>query len=95
MEIIFDGKFDDEEALDNLASIIKLFKEQYRIDQFREMHLSLTLLDDKGEDVELIDTETNQSYRVFEVYRSQTAYAVANGVRQPSLKLVVDNTQKN
>lgn len=95
MEIIFDGKFTDEEASENLLSMIQLFKDRYHIGQFREMHLSLTLVDDKGEDVELVDSETNQSYRVFEVYRSHGAYAVANGVQRPSLKLVVDNTQKN
>ncbi|MCH9757244.1 MAG: hypothetical protein K0U37_08660 [Gammaproteobacteria bacterium] len=95
MEIIFDGRHDGEEASESLASIIKLFKERYQIGQFREMHLSITLVDDKGEDVELIDSETNQPYRVFEVYRSQKAYAFSNGVRHPSLKLVVDNTRNN
>ncbi len=95
MEIIFDGKHDGQEASESLASIIKLFKERYQIGQFREMHLSLTLVDDKGEDVELVDSQTNQPYRVLEVYRTQQAYAVSNGIRRPSLKLVVDNTLKN
>ena len=95
MEIIFDGRHDGEEASESLASIIQLFKERYQIGQFREMHLSLTLVDDKGEDVELVDTQTNQPYRIFEVYRDQAAYSVSNGARKPSLKLVVDNTLKN
>ncbi len=92
MEIIFDGRHDEEEAKESLASILKLLKERYQIGQFREMHLSLTLVDDKGEDVELVDSQTNEPYRVLEVYRDSAAYSVPNGVRRPSLKLVVDNT---
>ncbi|MDX2345366.1 MAG: hypothetical protein QNK11_00630 [Legionella sp.] len=97
MEIIFDGRQDGEEATENLASIIQLLKERYHIGQFREIHLSITLVDDKGEDVELVDSKTNQPYRVIEVYRNQDAYTVSrsSGVSHPSLKLVVDNTQKN
>ncbi len=94
MEIIFDGKHDGEEASESFASIIKLLKERYQIGQFREMHLSLTLVEEKGEDVELVDSQTNQPYRVVEVYRNQEAYRVSKGVRQPGLKLVVDNTLK-
>jgi hypothetical protein len=94
MDIIFDGRQDGDEASESLAGIIQLFKERYDIGQFREMHLSLTLVDDAGEDVELVDSETNEPFRVFEVYRDQHAYAVSRGMRRPSLKLVVDNTQK-
>ncbi|NCT56867.1 MAG: hypothetical protein GW760_04025 [Legionella sp.] len=92
MEIIFDGQHDGVEASDSLLSVIKLFKERYHIGQFREMHLSLTLVDDAGEDVELVDSKTNQPYRVFEVYRDQKAYCFSRGRQQTSLKLVVDNT---
>lgn len=95
MEIIFDGRHNDEAATENLVNIINLLKEKYHIGQFREMHLSVTLVDAKGDDVELIDSQTKQPYRVLEVYQNQDAYAVSNGVRHPSLKLVVDNTQKN
>jgi|TARA_R110000868_G_scaffold16171_1_gene73132 hypothetical protein len=94
MEIIFDGRHDGLEASDSLISVIKLFKERYQIGQFREIHLSLTLVDDAGEDVELIDSKTNQPYRVFEVYRDQKAYHFSQGRKQTSLKLVVDNTDK-
>jgi len=94
MEIIFDGRHDGLEASDSLISVIKLFKERYKIGQFREIHLSLTLVDDAGEDVELFDSKTNQPYRVFEVYRDQKAYHFSQGRKQTSLKLVVDNTDK-
>ena len=94
MEIIFDGRHDGIEASDSLLSVIKLFKERYKIGQFREIHLSLTLVDDAGEDVELIDNKTNEPYRVFEVYRDHKTYNFSRGRKQPSLKLVVDNTGK-
>ncbi len=94
MEIIFDGRQDGVEASDSLLSVIKLFKERYQIGQFREIHLSMTLVDDAGEDVELIDSKTNQPYRVFEVYRDQKAYHLSQGRQKTSLKLVVDNTDK-
>jgi len=94
MEIIFDGRHDGAEATDSLLSVIKLFKERYKIGQFREIHLSLTLVDDAGEDVELVDSKTNQPYRVFEVYRDHQAYSFSRGKKHPSLKLVVDNTEK-
>lgn len=92
MEIIFQGKHDSKEAAESLLSIIKLFKERYHIDQFREMHLSVTLVDGQGEDVELVDTETAEAYRVFEVYRKgQELGKDPNG--RPLLKLVIDNTR--
>ena len=90
MEIIFQGKHDSEEAVASLLSVIRLFKERYHISQFREMHLTVTLVDDRGDDVELIDTETEQSYRTFEVYRDGQAFIRRRGL--PMLKLVVDNT---
>lgn len=90
MEIIFQGRQDSEEALESLTSIIQLFKERYHIGHFREMHLSVTLVDDEGEDVELIDTDTQQAYRTFEVLSKHQK--ITRGSGRPSLKLVIDNT---
>lgn len=90
MDIIFNGEHDSNEAAEHLMSVIRLFKERYHVGHFREMHLSLTLVDEQGEIVELVDTKTAQVYRTFEVYRSgeelQT-YKPSN-----RLKLVIDNT---
>lgn len=93
MDIIFQGKHNSEEAAESLLSVLRLFKERYRIGQFREMHLTVTLVDDHGEDVELVDSETMQTYRVFEVYRQGNELAAARK-GQPSLQLIVDNTKK-
>lgn len=93
MEIIFQGRHDSDEAAESLLSVIRLFKERYHIGQFREMHLSVTLVDDQGEDVELVDTETAEAYRTFEVYRQGHEQARLAG--RPGLKLVIDNTRKS
>ena len=91
MEIIFQGKHDTDEATESLLSVIQLFKDRYHIGQFREMHLSVTLVDEQGEDVELIDSETKEAYRTFEVYREGRELAKTSS--RPVLKLVIDNTR--
>lgn len=90
MEIIFQGRHDSDEAAESLVSVLRLFKDRYHIGQFREMHLSVTLVDEQGEDVELVDSETAEAYRIFEVYRQ--GQELARGTGRPMLKLVVDNT---
>lgn len=91
MDIIFHGRQNSEQAVESLMSIIRLFQERYQIGQFREMHLSMTLVDDSGADVELIDTETELAYRTFEVYRQGNEFTRSLG--RPALKLVIDNTE--
>ena len=90
MEIIFHGRHDSDDAVKSLQDVIRLLNERYHIGQFREMHLSITLVDQGGEDVELIDTETNQAYRIFEVYRKEQE--LLRGTGRPALKLVINNT---
>ena len=91
MDIIFHGRHDEAEAVEALVGILRLFKDRYRIEQFREMRLSLTLVDAGGGDVELVDTETNQAYRIIEIYRQAQESLREQG--RPSLKLVIDNSQ--
>ena len=89
MEIIFHGKHDSSDAVESLQGVIRMLNERYHIGQFREMHLSVTLVDDRGDDVELIDSETEQAYRIFEVYRQGQELLRASG--RPALKLVINN----
>jgi hypothetical protein len=91
MDIIFDGRHDSAEAEESLLSMIRLFRERYHITQFREMHLSLTLVDDRGDDVELIDSETEEAFRVFEVRKQGHELTRVSG--RPSLKLIINNTK--
>lgn len=93
MDIIFQGLHDSEDALKSLKGIIHLFEERYHIHQFREIHLSVTLVDDAGHDVELVDSETNQAFRVFEVHRQLPV--AQKKVGRPSLKLVINHSNKN
>jgi hypothetical protein len=88
MEIIFHGRHDSEQATESLLSIIKLLYERYQVGHFREMHLSMTLVDEQGEDVELVDSETDKALRVFEVYRERQARIKRRS--RPKLKLVVN-----
>ena len=93
MEIIFEGRHDSDEAAESLMSVLRLFKDRYHIGQFREMHLSVTLVDEQGEDVELIDSDTAEAFRTFEVYRQ--GHEQSNRVSgRPALKLVIDNTRR-
>ena len=92
MDIIFQGEHNSEEAAESLLSVLRLFKERYNISQFREMHLRVTLVDEQGDDVELVDSETSQVYRTFEVYRK--GYELKGRKGMPKLQLIVDNTNR-
>jgi molecular chaperone GrpE (heat shock protein) len=91
MDIILQGQHEGREALESLERVLQLFKERYSINGYSEIHLSVTLLDEQGEEVELIDSNTNQTYRVFEVYRA--GYELSGRAGVPLLQLVVDNTK--
>lgn len=91
MDIILKGQHSSEEAAQSLARVLDLFKERYHIAAFREIHLNVTLIDEQGDDVELVDSESNQAYRIFEVYRH--GYELDGKKGKPILKLIVDNTR--
>lgn len=93
MEIIFYGRHNTEDAIESLTSVMHLFNERYKIKQFREMRLSVTLVDQDGEDVELIDSETLETYRTFEVQPRGITHKQAT--RRAGIKLVIDNTKKS
>lgn len=91
MDIIFQGAHSSDEVTESLQRVLQLFKERYHITGFREIHLTVTLMDDQGDDVELIDSESSQTYRTFEVYRQ--GYELEGRRGNPCLQLVVDNTK--
>lgn len=91
MEIILHGQQDWAKTKDSLLEIIQMLHDKYHIEHLKEVHLSLTLVDQQGFDVELIDTETQQAYRILEVFRNNQEYL---RVKQSApLSLVVDNTK--
>jgi len=92
MDIILQGLHTSKETVDTLNNVLKLFKERYAIEGYREIHVTMTLVDKEGNDVELVDTNTAEVYRYFEVFRSkQDLKAKANSSK---LKLVIDNTRE-
>ena len=94
MRIVFKGEHTSEEAAESLLSILKLFRQNYGISNFREMDLEVTLLNSEGEDVELIDAVTSDVLGVFEVHQSTSEeYELDRIADTPCLRLVVDNTQ--
>ncbi|HAW6244908.1 TPA: hypothetical protein JL724_000896 [Legionella pneumophila] len=92
MDIILQGQHNAIETVESLERVLKLFKERYQVDGFREIDLTVTLVDEQGDEVELVDSDTNQPYRIFEVYRKGYELAGRKGI--PMLQLVVDNTHK-
>lgn len=92
MDIIFQGQHNAEETAENLISVLRLFRDRYHIDEFREIHLTLTLVDSRGDDVELVDSNTSEVYRVFEVVRKGEELTTGRKPR-PMLQLVIDNTR--
>jgi molecular chaperone GrpE (heat shock protein) len=92
MDIILQGQHSGDEAAESIQRVLKLFKERYQIEGYAEIHLTITLLDKQGEEVELVDSETNEAYRIFEVYRQ--GYELDGKKGFPLLQLVIDNTNK-
>ena len=93
MDIIFQGNHSSQEAVESLLSIIRLFEERYGIEHFREMQLKMTLVDEQGDDVELVDNETAEIFRIFEIYKSEEEEKCIHLNQQSPLRLVVDNTR--
>ena len=91
MDIILQGQHNSDEAVESLERVLQLFKERYQINGYREIHLTVTLVDEQGDEVELVDSDTNQPYRIFEVYRNGYELTGRKGI--PKLQLIVDNTK--
>jgi hypothetical protein len=95
MEIIFKGKHTGDEFAQSVLSVVHLFKDRYHVPVFREIHLTVTLVDELGQDVELVDNQNSTIYRVFEVHRQESELRGQDDPkRSPSIKLVVDNTKQ-
>lgn len=95
MDIIFKGKHSGEELVKSLSSVMALFKEKYHVPHVREVHLTVTLVDEMGQDVELVDNQNSTVYRIFEVYREDKCFrGLEDSQRASFMKLVVDNTKK-
>lgn len=94
MDIILRGEHDVNSMNDHLMDVLHVLKDKYHIGQFREIHLSLTLVDEEGYDVELVDTQSEKVYRFFEIVPQGSELSTSNKARTyPQLRLVIDNTK--
>lgn len=91
MDIILHGSLNEADTAQSLTSVLRLLHERYHIKSFREIHLEVTLVDEQGNDVELIDAETNDVYRIFEVRQQNQELSTERSISS-SIHLVVDNT---
>lgn len=96
MDIIFKGRHTGEELIQSVQGIVHLFKDRYKVPEFREIHLVVTLVDTLGQDVELVDNQSSNVYRTFEVYRENSELRGQKSLKEkPKIRLIVDNTRKN
>ena len=93
MDIIFQGTHNASETSQTLSEVIKLLNTKYNITNFREINLSVTLVNGHGEDVELIDNITNQVYRYFEIRESRSDLKTKIKNNKSQIKLIIDNTK--
>ena len=93
MRIKFHGQQSNDEVVESVMSMMKLFKDRYGIADFQEMDLDMTLLNQQGEEVELIDANTSEVLEIFEIYKSVNDIKNPRPKTQPKLQLVVDNTK--
>lgn len=91
MDVYFRDRQASEEVAESIISIFKMFRERYGIESFREIQLSMTLVDGQGDDVELIDSVTNEVFKMFEVIKAGDEPKLCRS-QKPGLRLVVDNT---
>lgn len=91
MEVIIQGQQSSEQVVESLLSIVRMFSEHYGIEHFRQVHLSMTLVDNQGDDIELVDSQTQEVFRVFEISKPNNEPRLIHA--KPYLKLVVDNTR--
>ncbi len=89
MDIMLKGVHSEKEIVESLAHVFELFKQRYGIETYREMYLTLTLVDAQGDDVELVDSKTDEIFNRFDIIDSTTRNQPQ--YKKPNLKLVVDN----
>lgn len=89
MDIMLKGVHSEKEIVESLAHVFELFKQRYGIETYRELYLTLTLVDAQGDDVELVDTSTDEVFNRFDIIDSKSSNEPQ--YKKPNLKLVVDN----
>lgn len=71
MDIRFHGQLTQEHTLSGLQEVFQLLVERYQVQRFKEVHVSLILVDAQGFEVDLVDSDTHQTLRVLDVDRRE------------------------
>ena len=70
MKIKFRGTHNAEEIVESLTAILQLFEEQYGVHDFSEIKMDMVLVNEQGEEVELIDSNTSEVFDILEVHKN-------------------------
>ncbi len=94
MKVLFKGKHTTSEAMDTVSNILKLFHESYGVSNIANMRLDLTLRDETGQEIELVDADTSEVLSTFEVFKHTPKGMMVHELPKQfgHLWLVVDNT---
>ena len=80
MDIILNGKYTGDELVNGVEGVVRLFKERYQIPEFREVHLTVTLVDEAGQDVELVDNQPGKMVQAGFAKSAAGIYTKANAL---------------
>ena len=86
MEILFHGEHAHSDIAVAIENVLNLLHTRWSVESFKDLHMSLILVDDCGFEVELIDSHTKQDLRVMNIYKHDDGYIKQRKI--PRLKLV-------
>ena len=86
MDILFHGEHTHKDIAAAIEDVLYLLHERWDVQAFKDLHLSLILVDESGFEVELVDSNTQQDLRVLNVYKKNNSYVQKRKI--PHLKLV-------
>ena len=86
MEIVFHGEHGHADIAVVIEDVLNLLNARWSVESFKDLHLSLTLVDHLGFEIDLIDSNTGHDLRVMNVYPHDHCYVQKR--KLPNLKLV-------
>jgi len=86
MDILFHGEHAHSDIAAAIENVINLLHDRWHVQSFKDLHVSLVLVDESGFEIELIDSVTQQDLRVMNIYKHDHSYVQQR--KFPQLKLV-------
>jgi len=100
LDIKFHGMHSTKEAKEAVSKMMDVLKDRYGISDFEDMLLNVTLYNEKGEEVELVNADSDEVLKLFEVHKNTPSHSPTHfgkpnkRVAKEHLRLVVDNTNR-